>query len=184
MFVPNYNLAPRSMRKGNLAPLARSMMGTVSFPAIDLPTQDQDSNNNNDSSSHHFRLWGITLGMTRDLMICAEGGRPTWKHKHSKTSPSIVQSTKETFPFVKFCKSPPLFSRKDISFLFWLMHRITSFKGNLTRSSGRKNMLPKIDSEDETMLIAFRRAIGLAVVLRISGVAWIVYFVIKKLLID
>ncbi|KAI9020227.1 NUDIX hydrolase domain-like protein [Phycomyces nitens] len=160
------NLAPRSMRKGTIAPFARLMMGTVSFPAIDLPTLDNDS--------HNFRLWGITLGMTRDLMVCAEG-RPAW---HNHTS---IQSTKETFPFVKFAKSPPLFSHKDISFMFWVMYRVTAAKSNLFKS--RQNMLPKIDRENETMLIAFQRAIGLAIVLRFSGSVWLIYFVIKKLMI-
>lgn len=39
-----------------LRPLMQWMMGSVSFPAVDLP------------GTPHFRLWGLTMGMTRDII--------------------------------------------------------------------------------------------------------------------
>ena len=70
------------------------MVGKVSFPAIDLPTEDE---------SRRMQLWGLTLGMTRELIELTEipgpVGRPAWQQ------------------FVTMAKAYPKFSYKDMNLL-------------------------------------------------------------------
>ncbi|KAG2224446.1 hypothetical protein INT45_010512, partial [Circinella minor] len=76
-------------------PLRKSfMIGNVSFPAIDLPTEDE---------SRRMQLWGLTLGMTRELIELTETpgtmGRPAWQQ------------------FVTMAKAYPKFSYSDMNVL-------------------------------------------------------------------
>lgn len=66
--------------------LVRFLMGSVTFPAIHLPTSTQTT----------FKLWGLTLGMTNDI---------------------IEFTRKNNLAFLKLTKSKPIYSRKDIALL-------------------------------------------------------------------
>lgn len=66
--------------------LIRFLMGSVTFPAIHLPTSTQTT----------FKLWGLTLGMTNDI---------------------IEFTRKNNLAFLKLTKSKPIYSRKDIALL-------------------------------------------------------------------
>ncbi|OBZ88024.1 Uncharacterized protein C14C4.10c [Choanephora cucurbitarum] len=75
------------------------MTGSVQFPAVDLPTQQ------------HFRLWGLTMGMTSDL----------------------VQFTqKKHLAFVQMTRKEPVYSRIDIKYLTRWITQLTLLLKNKT----------------------------------------------------
>lgn len=98
-----------------MAPITQYSLGTISFPAIDLPSE----------SGHMLRLWGLTLGMTRELIEMTapggddddSGGRLAWQRKT------------EQIPFVAMAKSLPTYSHPDLSFLVTLFVRLSPRKG-------------------------------------------------------
>lgn len=79
-----------------LTPLIRFMMGTVTFQAIDLPT----------SPNTLFRLWGLTMGMTRDIIEFTN-----LDHKH--------------LAFLKLTQNQPVYSRPDIGWITTIITYIT-----------------------------------------------------------
>ncbi|KAI9304143.1 hypothetical protein BJ944DRAFT_90764 [Cunninghamella echinulata] len=81
--------------------LSQFLLGTISFPAIDLPltTNGED---NIEKDNRRFRLWGLTLGMTRDIIQLAD-------------QPNL--------PFISFVTSAPSYSKKDIG---WSIQFVTS----------------------------------------------------------
>ena len=84
-------------------PLIHSMMGTITMPAIDLPTE---------SSEAKFRLWGLTMGMTRD----------------------IIQFTKlKDLAFVKLTSKPPTYSRPDIGFMITCITHVIFYRNKLLK---------------------------------------------------
>lgn len=103
------SLAP-AKRKSNgfAASLTRHMLGSISFPAIDLRSDDE---------SRPLRLWGLTLGMTCELIELTveqehhSEGRPAW------------QQTK--LAFVKLARSAPVYSVKDVGYLVRLIAYVT-----------------------------------------------------------
>lgn len=74
------------------------MMGSVTFPAIDLPTSPEVKT--------LFRLWGLTLGMTREII-------------------EFTQLDHNRLAFLQLAKSKPIFSRPDIGWLTTLIASIT-----------------------------------------------------------
>lgn len=74
----------------------RFLMGSVTFPAVHLPTTTVNSQTT-------FKLWGLTLGMTSD----------------------IIEFTKKNhLAFLKLTKSKPIYSRKDIGMLAALITQL------------------------------------------------------------
>ncbi|KAI8145605.1 NUDIX hydrolase domain-like protein [Fennellomyces sp. T-0311] len=110
------------------------MLGSVAFPAIDLPTDEK----------HQMRLWGMTLGMTSELIEFTtrrHDGRPAWQQQ-----------------FVKMANQHPAFSQRDIGWLyrFFLWLQPAQRKQDTIKSFQK----------------AIRRAISIAVVWRLAvGVA-------------
>lgn len=77
----------------------RFLMGSVTFPAVHLPTTAANSQTT-------FKLWGLTLGMTSD----------------------IIEFTKKNhLAFLKLTKSKPVYSRKDIGMLAALITQMRYF---------------------------------------------------------
>ncbi|KAI8876915.1 hypothetical protein K501DRAFT_288657 [Backusella circina FSU 941] len=72
----------------------RLMLGSVTFPSVDLPCH----------SETRFRLWGLTMRMTRDL---------------------VEFSRKENLGFIKLTEKSPEYSRPDIGWLVKLIARMT-----------------------------------------------------------
>lgn len=86
-----------------MAPVAQELFGNMEVPAIDLP-----------DSNPPPRLWGLTLGMTSQLIDMTEesiSGRP---HR-SKNEKHLT--------FVKLDKSPPKYTYPDIAALVWLFYK-------------------------------------------------------------
>lgn len=74
------------------------MMGSVTFPAIDLPTSPEVKT--------IFRLWGLTMGMTRDII-------------------EFTQLDHNRLAFLQLTRSKPIYSRPDIGWLTTLIAYIT-----------------------------------------------------------
>ncbi|ORZ01523.1 NUDIX hydrolase domain-like protein [Syncephalastrum racemosum] len=136
-----------------MAPITQYSLGTISFPAIDLPSE----------SGHMLRLWGLTLGMTRELieMTAPEeedddsGGRPAWQRK------------KEQIPFVTMANSLPTYSHPDLTLLVTLFVRFCRRKGH---------------SKEKVYFAALRWAIYTAVLIRASVAMAFVSWFIRRLL--
>lgn len=151
------SIAPTRRRDNRMiAPLARVMLGTVSFPAIDLPVDDPEE--------HRMRLWGMTLGMTRELieLACVDttsiDGRPAWQQQ-----------------FVTMAAARPKFSNLDMQWLVEFYLRVSKPRSKSQHSSSlRKHRHTK---ETIIYITAFRRAIYTAVALRIllllAGIGYI-----------
>ncbi|CEP19662.1 hypothetical protein [Parasitella parasitica] len=75
---------------------ARFLLGSVTFPAIHLPAAS--------TTQTTFKLWGLTLGMTNDIIEF------TRKKNH--------------LAFLKLTKSKPVYSRKDIDILAILITQL------------------------------------------------------------
>ncbi|KAI9265064.1 NUDIX hydrolase domain-like protein [Phascolomyces articulosus] len=113
------------------SPLRKSfMIGNVSFPAIELPT---------DNENHHLQLWGLTLGMTRELIELTDtpgsDGRPIWQQ------------------FVTMARGYPRFSHKDMNVLIRFFMYIQPPKRKQDR--------------ERVYMTSLRRAIYVAVLWRI-----------------
>ncbi|KAI8090535.1 NUDIX hydrolase domain-like protein [Thamnidium elegans] len=124
-------------------PLIRFMMGSVTFAAIDLPT------------STNFRLWGLTMGMTRD----------------------IVEFTGlDNLSFVKMVNDKPIYSRPDIGWLALLFTQFTVSYKKLTT-----NIDYGAKSEwDKVYFASIRRAVIFAVLLRLGFTGVIITWLIKR----
>ncbi|KAI9273904.1 hypothetical protein EDC94DRAFT_510477, partial [Helicostylum pulchrum] len=83
----------------------RLMMGSVTFAAIDLPTTRETRTN--------FRLWGLTMGMTRDII-------------------QFARLEEENLSFVKLVNARPIYSRPDIGWLALLFTQFTVYYKKLT----------------------------------------------------
>jgi hypothetical protein len=70
------------------------MMGTITLPAIDLPTSPGNKTN--------FRLWGLTMGMTRDIIEFTD-----LNHNH--------------LAFLELTRRKPIYSRPDIGWIALLI---------------------------------------------------------------
>jgi hypothetical protein len=104
MKIKLMNKMPPHLR--SLAPVAQGFFGNMEVPAIDLP----DGN-----PSSPPRLWGLTLGMTSQLIsLTAEttSGRP------------IRSRNEKRFTFVDLERSSPKYSFPDIAALVWLFFKI------------------------------------------------------------
>jgi hypothetical protein len=91
------SLTPRVLQ-GWRRKLLRPLLGGVSFPAIDLPIDKHSDmtispGGDNTPSYRRFRLWGLTLAMTRDL---------------------IQLTGQADLPFVALVAGTPRYSRQDI----------------------------------------------------------------------
>ena len=82
----------RHMKRRWLKSLLNVMLGTISFTSIDLPPTT--------ASDNVFRLWGLTMGMTKDIIKLVD--------------------TKESF-FYKLTTQSPRFSRVDIGWFTMLI---------------------------------------------------------------
>ncbi|CAO3688851.1 unnamed protein product [Rhizopus microsporus] len=80
------------MKRRWLKSLLNVMLGTISFTSIDLPPTT--------ASDNVFRLWGLTMGMTKDIIKLVD--------------------TKESF-FYKLTTQSPRFSRVDIGWFTMLI---------------------------------------------------------------
>jgi hypothetical protein len=80
-----------------LVPLMRLMIGSVTFPAIDLPISSDIKT--------IFRLWGLTMGMTSDLI-------------------EFTGIPENRLAFVQLTTTKPIFSRPDIGLLTLLITRL------------------------------------------------------------
>jgi hypothetical protein len=88
-----------------LTPFIRLMMGSITFQAIDLPTSPE--------TKTRFRLWGLTMGMTRD----------------------IIEFTKlNHLAFLKMTRSKPHYSRPDIGWITTMITHITYYSKKLIAS--------------------------------------------------
>lgn len=120
-----------------LRPWIHWMMGSVSFAALDLSPQ--------------FRLWGLTLLMTRDLI-------------------QLTGSTKE-LAFVKLVNQAPVYSRPDIG---WLVRFITWVSMYYNKNG-------KVKEEwDKVYFRSIRKAVVVAVLLRLGFTSVIFTWLFKK----
>ncbi|KAI9483613.1 MAG: NUDIX hydrolase domain-like protein [Benjaminiella poitrasii] len=134
-----------------VSPLIRFMMGSVTFPAVDLPVTTTDK-----QAASLFRLWGLTMGMTSDLVKFTQFN---------------------DMAFVKLTKSLPIFSRPDIGFLvFWITHVRAWFH---LRKTDRKRAQAEWD---KVYFSSIRIAVLVAVLLRISFASVSAIFIINKIL--
>ncbi|KAI8363924.1 hypothetical protein BD560DRAFT_177516 [Blakeslea trispora] len=125
------------------------MMGSVQFPAIDLPTQPQ------------FRLWGLTLGMTSDL----------------------VQFTqKKRLEFVQLTRKEPVYSRKDIGYLTrWITQLTLLLKNKAYAQPMTMTMLDRFEW-DRVYFMSIRKAAIVASLLRLGIIGVLLKFVQKKMI--
>jgi hypothetical protein len=104
MKIKLMNRMPPSLR--SVAPVAHGLFGNMEVPAIDLPDGDPSS---------PPRLWGLTLGMTIQLINMASesiSGRPNRSRNEKRLA------------FVELQRSPPKYSYPDIAALVWLFFKI------------------------------------------------------------
>lgn len=94
-----------------LSLLMRLMIGSVTFPTIDLPTS-------NDVKTV-FRLWGLTMGMTSDLV-------------------EFTNIPKNRLAFVQLTTAKPIFSRPDIGLLATFITRLTCMFGKNSKEMTSK----------------------------------------------
>ncbi|KAG2234420.1 hypothetical protein INT48_007168 [Thamnidium elegans] len=144
ILIPFEQLSLVRLNKNKWAtPLIRFMMGSVTFAAIDLPT------------STNFRLWGLTMGMTRD----------------------IVEFTGlDNLSFVKMVNDKPIYSRPDIGWLALLFTQFTVSYKKLTT-----NIDYGAKSEwDKVYFASIRRAVIFAVLLRLGFTGVIITWLIKR----
>ncbi|KAI7865446.1 NUDIX hydrolase domain-like protein [Spinellus fusiger] len=140
-------VAPRVIGKKVKNPIAQSVLGNVTFPSIVLP-----------SDTHFFRLWGITLRITQEVLDLTQPcpkGRPSWRDIHP---------SKEALPFMILCRTPPTFNSKDLAFFFWLFHRISLYKTPLP-----DNALACKFAYDSTYFGAFQKAVRMSLFVRLIG---------------
>lgn len=88
--------------------LLQHLLGTVTFPAIDLPVKNETTNDITAAAlpQRRFRLWGMTLAMTRDLVHLSDDG---------------------ILPFSSLVATSPRFSRRDIGWWIQITARTTFF---------------------------------------------------------
>jgi hypothetical protein len=91
------------------------MMGSVTFPAIDLPTCPEIKS--------IFRLWGLTMGMMRDII--------EFTPNHQELA------------FMKLTSSAPIYSRPDIGWLTILIAKITIFSKRFAASRRTNAVFPR-----------------------------------------
>lgn len=122
-------------------------MGTVSFPAIDLPTD----------TATQFRLWGLTMGMTRDL----------------------IEFTKlQQLLFVKLVNSKPIYSRPDIGWITLLVTQLTIYYKTFIKKN-HVNFGAKLEW-DKVYFESIRKAVMLAILLRLVILFWLIKKLIYK----
>ncbi|GAA5798612.1 hypothetical protein HPULCUR_004017 [Helicostylum pulchrum] len=128
----------------------RLMMGSVTFAAIDLPTTRETRTN--------FRLWGLTMGMTRDII-------------------QFARLEEENLSFVKLVNARPIYSRPDIGWLALLFTQFTVYYKKLTT-----NIDYGAKSEwDKVYFASIRRAVIFAVLLRLGFTSVVVTWLIKRI---
>ncbi|GAN07348.1 NUDIX family hydrolase [Mucor ambiguus] len=131
----------------------RFLMGSVTFPAVHLPTTAVNSRTT-------FKLWGLTLGMTSD----------------------IIEFTKKNhLAFLKLTKSKPTYSRKDIGMLAALITQLRYFirygKMELDLNSSAMRIKAKWD---KVYWSSIRLAIIAAILLRLGFTSLFIRFLINK----
>ncbi|CAO3688855.1 unnamed protein product [Rhizopus microsporus] len=133
----------RHMKRRWLKSLLNVMLGTISFTSIDLPPTT--------ASDNVFRLWGLTMGMTKDIIKLVD--------------------TKESF-FYKLTTQSPRFSRVDIG---WFTMLITYAKVYWKRIC-HKNV--RLENEwDNIYWNSIRSAIAISMCFR----ACLLLLIIKRL---
>ncbi|CAO3653173.1 unnamed protein product [Mucor hiemalis] len=132
-----------------VSPLIRLMMGSVTFPAIDLPTSPEVKT--------IFRLWGLTMGMTRDII-------------------EFTQLDHNRLAFLQLTRSKPIYSRPDIGWLTTLIAYITFTAKKITAVNSDKEMWDKV------YFNSIRKGIMVAIIARLGFAGLVTRLIIKKLL--
>ncbi|KAM3588792.1 nudix (nucleoside diphosphate linked moiety X)-type motif 8, variant 3 [Umbelopsis sp. WA50703] len=139
----------------SMAPVAQELFGDMEVPAIDLPDSDPAP-----------RLWGLTLGMTSQLIDMTEesiSGRP---HR-SKSQKQLT--------FVKLDKSPPKYTYPDIAALVWLFYRAGLAWEKMTGTTPKHRVRSTswaAAPELRVYFAALRKALAVAGLLRVGGVVF------------
>ncbi|KAL7330333.1 hypothetical protein PS15p_205297 [Mucor circinelloides] len=131
----------------------RFLMGSVTFPAIHLPTTPVNSQTT-------FKLWGLTLGMTND----------------------IIEFTKKNhLAFLKLTNSKPIYSRKDIGVLAVLITQLRYFirYGKMEFDPNSSSMRAKA-KWDKIYYSSIRLAVLVAVLLRLGFTSLFIRYLINK----
>ncbi|CAO3590792.1 unnamed protein product [Absidia cylindrospora] len=146
--------------------LLQPLLGTITFPAIDLPVHDITIHDPDDQQPHHhispprrFRLWGLTLGMTRDL---------------------IELAGQDDLPFLALVAGTPRYSRKDLG---WWIHCLTIVTLFWRRKVTHSMSYPSSQSRQQADWIkvyhgSIRTGLAMAMVGRLVvvslGISWLV----------
>ncbi|KAI8070786.1 hypothetical protein BC940DRAFT_331615 [Gongronella butleri] len=122
------SLVPRNVQ-GLRRRVHQMLLGTIALPAIDLPV----------SSPLRFRLWGLTLGMTKEL---------------------IQMLNVPSLPLLQTINTPPTYSHKDIGFWVWCIASVAA------RRRRAKSTFPNPSLWDKIYFASIRRGILLALIMR------------------
>ncbi|CAO3680406.1 unnamed protein product [Umbelopsis ramanniana] len=151
----------------SLAPVAQGLFGNMEVPAIDLP----DGN-----PSSPPRLWGLTLGMTSQLInmtVGSSSGRP------------IRSRNEKRLAFVDLESSPPKYSFPDIAALVWMFFKMgiawQNIRGVRTRSKSSRTTSWAEDADLPLYYAALRKSLTVAGILRVAGVMIIILKAYKLL---
>ncbi|CAO3643720.1 unnamed protein product [Cunninghamella blakesleeana] len=150
-------LTPR-LTNGWRRKVAQILLGTITFPAIDLPLQPLPHLDNNDGPKRRFRLWGLTLGMTRD----------------------ILQLTNQpNLPFISLVTTSPSYSRKDIGWSIQFVYSITYFwKKYITKSLYTSTIKSQHKATlDKIYYGSIRKGIALALISRLTFIGLVLLWI-------
>ncbi|KAI9309213.1 hypothetical protein BJ944DRAFT_227065 [Cunninghamella echinulata] len=151
-------LTPR-MLFGWRRKLSQFLLGTISFPAIDLPltTNGED---NIEKDNRRFRLWGLTLGMTRDIIQLAD-------------QPNL--------PFISFVTSAPSYSKKDIGWSIQFVTSLTIFwKKYITKTFYTPIKSQQRATLDKIYYGSIRKGIALAMVSRLAFTGLVLSWLLRR----
>ncbi|KAI8332231.1 hypothetical protein BC941DRAFT_436996 [Chlamydoabsidia padenii] len=141
------SLTPRIIH-GWRRQLLQPLLGTVSFPAIDLPIHSTSQ-----LPDRRFRLWGLTLAMTRDL---------------------IQLTGHDELPFLALVAATPRYSRRDIGWwikcitavsMFW-QQKVTSLSKSQQQAQWEKLYYG-------SMRLGLMMAMATRAVALVLGVSWL-----------
>ncbi|KAI8343116.1 hypothetical protein BC941DRAFT_87379 [Chlamydoabsidia padenii] len=137
--------------------LLQYLLGKITFPSIDLPVAAT-------STPRRYRLWGMTLAMTRDL---------------------IQLTGVDDIPFLALVATLPQYSRKDIGWWIQIITRITCF---WRRKSSTLSSRQQRTEWSKTYYGSMRAGVVMAMVTRIivavMGASWLLKRCYRQFRID
>ncbi|GJJ09511.1 hypothetical protein Clacol_003734 [Clathrus columnatus] len=167
--------------------LVRILVGSMQFSAIILNAswKRSDQNKNEKSQVDHnqvLKLWGLTLGMTLDLLACMpDSFSPSEKAPGSPTDYAFTPHPIDTEHAINLAMTPsltsvfPRFSYPDVNFWIWVFGKryrevVRGWEASVQSGGSNDKRINWAGTALNTFYAAVRKALVVVIILRALGV--------------